>query len=84
MTNVGYIFVTWLFGTISPAPRYTSATIVLLVFQVGTILCAAANRTWLGMENRKRVMLRGAMTPPRGDESDVGKGDESIWFEYVL
>ncbi|KAI0764538.1 MFS general substrate transporter [Trametes elegans] len=82
-TNVGAILSTWLLGAISPAPRYTSATITLLVFQIGIILAAGANIAWLSYENRRkaRARLAAGSVPPA---SVVGENDNSIWFEHVL
>ncbi|KAI8976644.1 MFS general substrate transporter [Trametes punicea] len=85
MTNLGSILSTWLFGAISPAPRYKSATITLLVFQIGIILCAVLNIAWLTRENARKARER-ALVSARGEaeRSVVGESDESIWFEYVL
>ncbi|KAI0367705.1 MFS general substrate transporter [Pilatotrama ljubarskyi] len=82
MTDLGSILSTWLFGDISPALRYTSATITLLVFQIGILLCAVANVLWLTKENRCKARMRA--TAVEGQRSVVGVEDESIWFEYVL
>ncbi|RPD53165.1 MFS general substrate transporter [Lentinus tigrinus ALCF2SS1-7] len=87
MTNVGAVLATWLFG-MSHAPRYTSATVVLLVFQVVVVLCAAANRAWLARENKRKVKLReasGLTSPPEdGPDSIMGAGDNSVWYTFVL
>lgn len=53
-TNSGGVLATWLLGALSPAPRYTVAGVVLLVFQVGIALCAGANWVWLRGRNRRR------------------------------
>lgn len=88
MTNVGAILVTWLFGTLSPAPRYTSATITLLVFQIVTVLCAVGNYVWLSAENKRKEMLRNesglAEAPGKGSEGVMAAGDDSIWYQFVL
>ncbi len=72
----------------SPAPRYTSATIVLLVFQVAVVMCATANRLWLAHENRRKEKLRqasGLTSPPEhGPDSVMEAGDDSIWYKFVL
>ncbi|KAI0720833.1 MFS general substrate transporter [Cerioporus squamosus] len=87
MTNVGAVLATWIFG-MSHAPRYTSATIVLLGFQIVVVLCAAANRVWLARENRRKKELReasGLTSPPaQGPESTMEAGDNSIWYTFVL
>ncbi|RDX42183.1 MFS general substrate transporter [Lentinus brumalis] len=88
MTNVGAILVTWLFGTLSPAPRYTSATITLLVFQIVTVLCAVGNYVWLSAENKRKETLRNesglAEAPEKGSEAVIAAGDDSIWYQFVL
>ncbi|OSC96591.1 MFS general substrate transporter [Trametes coccinea BRFM310] len=86
MTNLGSILSTWLLGAISPAPRYTSATITLLAFQVGIIACAVLNMLWLAKENRRKQYERDNIVPVDGQaEHDItGKGDDCIWFEYVM
>ncbi|KAL7277412.1 hypothetical protein ACG7TL_009274 [Trametes sanguinea] len=86
MTNLGSILSTWLLGAISPAPRYTSATITLLAFQVGIIACAVLNMLWLAKENRRKQYERDNIVPVDGQaEHDItGEGDDCIWFEYVM
>ncbi|KAI0742020.1 MFS general substrate transporter [Daedaleopsis nitida] len=81
MTNLGSVLASWLFGFISPAPRYTSATVTLLVFQVATALLAGVNVTWLTRENkRKEVAKARADGPPKSTVVP----NESIWYTYVL
>ncbi|EIW55358.1 MFS general substrate transporter [Trametes versicolor FP-101664 SS1] len=82
MTNMGSILSTWLLGSISPAPRYTSATITLLVFQIGIMGCAALNVAWLSRENARKARER--LAAGDGKHEIVGAGNDSIWFEYVL
>ncbi|CDO76936.1 hypothetical protein BN946_scf185006.g18 [Trametes cinnabarina] len=85
MTNLGSILSTWLLGAISPAPRYTSATITLLVFQIGIIVCAVMNMMWLAREGRRKARARALGLANGGAEpSIVGESDDSIWFEYVM
>ncbi|KAI0676590.1 MFS general substrate transporter [Trametes maxima] len=81
-TNLGSILSTWLLGTISPAPRYRSATITLLVFQIAIAFCAVLNVAWLSRENRRKARERAAAGA--GERSVVGAGNDSIWFHYVL
>ncbi|RDX42187.1 MFS general substrate transporter [Lentinus brumalis] len=87
MTNIGAVLATWLFA-MSPAPRYTSATIVLLVFQVAVVVCATANRLWLAHETRRKEKLRQASgltsAPEHGPDSVMEAGDDSIWYKFVL
>ncbi|KAG9217884.1 hypothetical protein CCMSSC00406_0005254 [Pleurotus cornucopiae] len=80
-TNSGGILATWLLGSLSAAPRYHSATIVLLVFSVAMGLFAAANLAYLARENRLKAEVR--RTLPRVEEKK-GLGDQSAWFEYLL
>ncbi|KAL4255545.1 MFS transporter superfamily protein [Pleurotus pulmonarius] len=80
-TNSGGILATWLLGSLSAAPRYHSATIVLLVFSVAMALFAAANLAYLARENRLKAEVR--RTLPRAEEKK-GLGDQSAWFEYLL
>ncbi|KAI9066852.1 MFS general substrate transporter [Trametes sanguinea] len=85
MTNLGSILSTWLLGAISPAPRYTAATITLLAFQVAIIACATLNLLWLAKENRRKKQERDIVLADGEAEHDlVGIGDDCIWFEYVM
>ncbi|KAI0716360.1 MFS general substrate transporter [Earliella scabrosa] len=83
MTNLGSILSTWLLGAISPPPRYTSATITLLVFQIGILVCAVLNLGWLVRENKRkeRVRVSGAEARP---EHEGTMPNESAYFKYVL
>lgn len=81
VTNAGAILSTWLLGALSPAPRYTKATITLLVFQVGILVCAAANVAYLVARNSQKRVTREYRR--RADEGR-GVGDDSAWFEYKL
>ena len=81
MTNSGGILVTWLFGSLSPAPLYTKACITMLVFSVGMILFTALNIWYLSWQNKKKAVLRESMS--REDEKP-GLGDKSAWFIYNL
>ena len=84
MTNIGSIFATWLFGTVSPAPRYDKATATLLGFQVAIAVCAAVNIVYLAGRNAAKAQARVAETEKGKKEDMLVVGDESIWFEYVL
>jgi hypothetical protein len=81
MTNSGGILSTWLLGSLSPAPRYTKATITFIVFSAATIVAAALNLFYLKAQNKKKAEVR-AMTS-RENEKD-GFGDRSAWFVYSL
>lgn len=80
-TNAGAILSTWLLGALSPAPRYTRATITLLVFQVGILVCALANIVYLEARNRGKRVARERLGGRR-EEGVVG--DDGAWFEYKL
>ncbi|KAJ6606112.1 major facilitator superfamily domain-containing protein [Mycena vulgaris] len=81
MTNSGGILATWLLGSLSPAPRYTKATKILLIFSVGMGLFATLNILYLKRENKKKAEVRATTT--RADEA-AGLGDKSAWFVYSL
>lgn len=81
MTNLGSILSTWLLGSLSPAPRYTSATITLLVFQIGILLCSVATLGYLSSENKRKERTKSS-TVER--ESEGTMPNESVWFHYVL
>ncbi|KAI0764530.1 MFS general substrate transporter [Trametes elegans] len=86
-TNLGAILSTWLLGALSPPPRYTSATVTLLVFQLGIVACAGANVWWLARENARKRRARAALSGDEGDGAvpdPAGVKDESVWFTYVL
>ncbi|KAH9917652.1 MFS general substrate transporter [Epithele typhae] len=84
--NAGAILSTWLYGTLSPAPAYTAATITLLVLQVGILICAATAWAYLAWRNRVKARRRAEVrvdelgTMPSAQEMS----DESIWFQYVM
>ena len=82
MTNSGAILATWLLGSLSAPPGYTSATITLLVFHVGIFVCAVANVLYLVAKNQGKRVIRNGV----GDRSEemLASGDESPWFEYKL
>lgn len=81
LTNSGGILATWLLGSLSPPPRYTKATIVLLVFSVIMVVFSALNLGYLWDQNKKKRAVREKML--RSDE-DPMLGDRSAWFEYNL
>ncbi|KAL1946351.1 hypothetical protein VTO73DRAFT_15478 [Trametes versicolor] len=87
-TNLGGILSTWLFGAISPAPRYTSATIILLVFQVAIVVFAVSNVLWLSSENRRKRAVRLTQTGQDGGPQiqqgpKVAIGNDNVRFTVV-
>jgi hypothetical protein len=46
---------TWLLGSISPAPKYTAATIVFIGMSVGMVALSIANLVHLWRENRSKA-----------------------------
>ncbi|KAK7034630.1 hypothetical protein VNI00_012272 [Paramarasmius palmivorus] len=81
MANAGGILATWLMGSLSHAPRYTSATITLVVFSVCMGFGAAGNLWYLSSQNRKKAEKRHIMSKA---EEEPGLGDRSAWFVYNL
>lgn len=81
MTNSGGILVTWLFGTLSPAPLYRKACITMLIFSLLVSLIAGLNIWYLTVQNRKKALIR--QSKEREDERP-GLGDKSAWFVYSL
>ncbi|GJE85431.1 MFS general substrate transporter [Phanerochaete sordida] len=81
-TNSGAILSTWLFGALSPAPRYTSAAATLLAFDVGILLCTLANVAYLSRCNTRKREARAHLGERSKEDGKVG--DDSAWFEYTL
>jgi hypothetical protein len=81
MTNSGGILATWLLGSLSPAPKYTKATITFVIFSVGMFLFNGFNLVYLWWQNQKKTQKRIGMV--KEDESS-GLGDGSSWFIYNL
>ncbi|KAG6873062.1 hypothetical protein C0995_003542 [Termitomyces sp. Mi166 len=81
MSNFGGILVTWLFGTLSPPPLYTKATVTLLIFSALTVVITAATVAFFSFQNKKKAAIRA--TTAREDERP-GLGDRSAWFVYTL
>ncbi|KAF5377396.1 hypothetical protein D9757_009725 [Collybiopsis confluens] len=81
MTNSGGILATWLLGSLSPAPRYTKATVTLLIFSVLMALFGAINLFYLWSQNKKKAEMRKATTK---DQEDPGVGNHSAWYIYNL
>ncbi|KAF8735594.1 hypothetical protein AX14_001843 [Amanita brunnescens Koide BX004] len=81
MTNSGGILATWLLGALSPPPRYTKATLTLLIFSVLMILFSAINLLYLWDQNRRKRKVRESTSV---EHEKPGLGDRSAWFEYNL
>ncbi|KAL4263473.1 MFS transporter superfamily protein [Pleurotus pulmonarius] len=81
MTNTGGILATWLLGSLSPPPRYTDATIVLLVSSIGFGVAAALNLVYLWNQNKRKAKIRAMGIK---EEEPEGLGDRSAWFTYIL
>ncbi|KAH9917655.1 MFS general substrate transporter [Epithele typhae] len=84
--NSAGILSTWLYGSLSPAPRYTAATGTMLALQASTILAGAGTRAWLARQNKRKAAARARVgMDARADEGELKEmSSESIWFEYVL
>ncbi|KAI9457920.1 major facilitator superfamily domain-containing protein [Boletus coccyginus] len=81
MTPLGGILGTWLLGTLSLAPNYTSATITFIVMSVCMLAFVTVNLVYLSRENRKKAERRQRMNK---DDEPEGLGDRSAWFIYSL
>ncbi|TFK89282.1 MFS general substrate transporter [Polyporus arcularius HHB13444] len=86
LTTFGGILSVWLYGSISAPPGYTSATITLLAFQIGIVLCALSALAYLKTENRRKKLAREEYVHQHGERPPHGDpvSNESIWFEYVM
>ncbi|KAH0578144.1 hypothetical protein H2248_004107 [Termitomyces sp. 'cryptogamus'] len=81
MSNFGGILVTWMFGTLSSPPLYTTATITLFIFSVLSVVITAGTIAYFSFQNRIIAAIRATAT--REDERP-GLGDRSAWFVYSL
>jgi hypothetical protein len=81
LVNAGGVLSTWLLGNLSPPPRYTKATKILLIFSVLMGVLAVFNILYLKRENKKKAAVRAVTT--RTEEA-AGLGDKSAWFVYSL
>ncbi|KIK65255.1 hypothetical protein GYMLUDRAFT_195081 [Collybiopsis luxurians FD-317 M1] len=81
MTNSGGILATWLLGSLSPAPRYTKATITLLIFSILMALFGGINLYYLWSQNKKKAQMRKTITR---EQEHPGIGNHSAWFIYNL
>ncbi|TFK69373.1 MFS general substrate transporter [Pluteus cervinus] len=82
--NTGGVLATWLWGSLSKAPDYKSATIVMIVLLGGELVCLVGNWGWLKRENGRKVRRREVYGRGGGDEGGDGRGDGSPWFVYSL
>ncbi|KAG6917190.1 hypothetical protein DXG01_003533 [Tephrocybe rancida] len=80
-SNMGGILVTWLLGTLSPAPLYREATITLLVFSALIVIITGLNIAYLAAQNKRKAVIRARTSR---DEEKPGLGDRSAWFVYSL
>lgn len=78
MTNSGGILATWLLGSLSPAPKYTNATITLLVFNIGIFVFSLANLVYLTKRNKVKAQQR------QTSLDEPGLGDDSVDYRYLL
>ncbi|KAG6379676.1 major facilitator superfamily domain-containing protein [Boletus reticuloceps] len=74
MAELGGILSTWLLGSISPAPNYTTATIALIVMAICMVIFPSINLAYLWRENRLKAERRQRMR--KEDEPD-GLGDRN-------
>ncbi|THU98827.1 MFS general substrate transporter [Dendrothele bispora CBS 962.96] len=82
LTNSGGILATWLMGTLSLAPRYTKATITLLVFSALCAVVSGINLMYLSSQNKAKAVRRRELGKKSSEEQ--GLGDKSAWFVYNL
>lgn len=81
MNNAGGILSTWLLGSLSPAPRYSKAMLVMLVFSCLIAVIAVINIAYLRHQNERKRVIRERM---RKEDEPSGLGDRSAWFVYIL
>ncbi|KAK7018016.1 hypothetical protein VNI00_018442 [Paramarasmius palmivorus] len=80
-SNAGGVLATWLLGSLSEPPRYTGATVTLLVFAGCMALGAVGNLWYLMRQNWKKAVKRRVVNR---DEERSDLGDKSAWFIYTL
>lgn len=81
MGELGGIFATWLLGSLSPAPTYTSASITFIVMSVCMVVLSTTNLAYLWRQNRLKEERRKMM---KKEDEPEGLGDRSAWFIYSL
>lgn len=79
--ELGGLLATWLLGSVSPGPNYTSATLTFIVMSIGIAVFSSANLAYLRQQNRLKAERRQRM---RKEEEPEGLGDRSAWFIYSL
>ncbi|KAI0808102.1 major facilitator superfamily domain-containing protein [Fomes fomentarius] len=98
LTLAGNILSVWLFGPVSPPPKYESATVVLMALQVGILGCAVGTMVYVAKENRKKARAREAYASAQMVNGAAGgeglgivlaedKGEmtnDSIWYKYIM
>ena len=81
VTELGAILGTWLLGSLSPAPDYTSAMITFIAMSIGMVVFSMANLAYLWRQNRLKAERRQCM---RKEDESGDLGDRSAWFLYSL
>jgi predicted MFS family arabinose efflux permease len=81
MAELGGIVATWLLGSLSPAPNYTSATVTFIAMSVCMVVLSTVNLAYLWRQNSLKAKMRQKM---RKEEEPEGLGDRSAWFLYSL
>ncbi|KAI5993256.1 major facilitator superfamily domain-containing protein [Pisolithus albus] len=80
-SSLGGILATWLLGYLSPAPKYTAATITFIAISIGQFVFASLNLLYLWQMNRAKAKKR--LSVAKHDEPEH-LGDRSAWFVYTL
>ncbi|KAF9458876.1 major facilitator superfamily domain-containing protein [Collybia nuda] len=80
MTSVGAILSIWLLGFLSPAPRYTKAAIVFIVFSVLELACSIPSLIYCTIQNTRKAELRETAE----NDDRMLHGDESPFFVFAL
>ncbi|KAJ4492317.1 major facilitator superfamily domain-containing protein, partial [Lentinula lateritia] len=80
MGNSGGLLAIWLLGSLSPAPKYTKATITLLIFSLLAALFCALNILYLRIANARKAEQRKMMNR----EEEVHElEDHSAWYNII-
>jgi len=79
MMKLGGILVTWLLGSLSPAPNYTSVTITFITMSIDMVGFSSSNLAYPSWQNRLKgkKRKRRKMTKENGPE---GLGNRSAWY----
>ena len=81
IAELGGILSTWLLGSLSPPPNYTSATITFIVMSVCMVLLTTGNIVYLSRQNRLKAERR---QRTKKEDEPAGLGDRSAWFIHSL